>query len=1205
MNIRKTIITATVALTMVAMIAPGLASADIISDLQAQINSLMAQLQALQGSTTTTTTTGSVPAACVGVTFTRNLIVGSTGQDVKCMQTLMNAHGYQLAVSGAGSPGNETMYFGPLTLAKVRALQAAQGWTPASQVGPLSRALLNSWLAGGSTTTTTTTTSTVPGCTSTSGYSPTTGQPCSSSTATTTPPQTGAINAMLSASNPPSANIVGGQATADLSHFTFTGSGLVTSVMLTRSGFSDQSTLTNIYLYDGNIRITDGYSFNATSTLTMNGLSIAVSGMKEISVRGDVKAAASSDSGSLAVALTGFTANGVTSSVNVKANEMYIVSGNLATASVGTNTVAEANVNAGSAAYTFWSAPLQVNVRAVWLKGANFRMIGSVPSDALSNIKLFIDGIDTGKVATVMMIQGSNYAVFDLISAPISLMTGSHTVDMRADIQKGSNRNVQVSIQQAADFTLTDPQNGVNIAVTTTGSTSYTANSGGSISILTGSATVANDPVFNAMTNIAGGTANAVIAKYKVHAYGEDVKVNSLVVTPTLDMTAGANGVVTATATSNATGTTATMVLNGLGYTAAPVVTVSGGTCGTLPTATATLTSGTVSAITLTGAVTCTVAPTLAVAAPSTAVVGGLNNVTLYFNGSQVGSQQTWPVAQGSLTYQLSSQLIAPAGVDSWLEVRADLQTTTNVSYTAGLVGANLALGSSNGQGQVSLATLNFPTAAITGHTLTIQTGLLVVSTNTGYLSQSIPPNTANIKIGSFVAQNQSTSESVRLTSLTVAIGGTTAITNLSALRTSLTSGSGSTPIQPTATNTFSVNETLAPGASKTIDIFADSSTETGVTAIVTLTVASIGATSNVSSAGTATTGQTITFSTGTLATPTFVTSSSTTARFVAAGTDVNTDVSGATDATKATYSFISAGGNAVITELKFTVTGTNTVTNVCVGDKCASPVSGVAFLTNLNLAVQNGGGGKTQEVSISYSKVGTGGIVSATTSAVALTHVKYTSGGTTTTITPTVTAPTMIMVGSKPVVVVNTTSNAGLVLTQENKIGEVTITADAKGNIKMNDLVFGVGSSNIETFAVASPRIADGNTTIPGTGCGANTTTTSIIYCEFGTTGNVFDTTGGGGVEINTDFDGYQIAAGISKTFSLFGTVTGTATASTTTRTVSTSLLNNAANAFNWDDTASAVFASDGAVASTTDGTNQTGVSIYNFPTGSYSIHD
>src|SRR3989344_1251071 len=132
MNIKKSIITATVALTMVAMIAPMSAGAVTIAELQAQINALMAQLNSLQGSTTTTST--SIPAACVGVTFTRNLKVGSMGSDVKCLQAVLNSSGYQVSATGAGSPGGETTYFGGLTLVAVQKWQVAQGWAAATQI---------------------------------------------------------------------------------------------------------------------------------------------------------------------------------------------------------------------------------------------------------------------------------------------------------------------------------------------------------------------------------------------------------------------------------------------------------------------------------------------------------------------------------------------------------------------------------------------------------------------------------------------------------------------------------------------------------------------------------------------------------------------------------------------------------------------------------------------------------------------------------------------------------------------------------------------------------------------------------------------------------------------------------------------------------------------------------------------------------------
>ena len=1052
----------------------------------------------------------------------------------------------------------------------------------------------------------------------------------------------GDLTVALSADTPASGYIINSQATAELARFVFSGNGTVDSVSLKRLGISDQNALTNVYLYDGVNRLTDGYSFNTSGDIIMNNLSIAVSGSKIITVKADVSATASPTSATISISLTSYTmTGGAANTVNLTGNTMSIVTGSLATASLSANTVTGTpTVNAGTSAYTFWAAPLQVNTRTVSLRSAAFRMIGSAPSDALSNIALFIDGVDTSEVAVVTTIQGSNYAVFDLTSSPISLTTGSHTVDVRATIEKGSNRTIQLSLQNAADLTIADSQVGVNIAVSGT-----IPNNAASISINTGSATVVVDPTFQSLTNITGGTANAVIGKYKVHAYGEDVKVSSLSVLPvmtstgttaaaTTNLTAGAVSSVTvgtagsgytaapattalaspqvqATATSDNAGAI-TMVANGSGYIVTPAVTHSGGTC-TAPVWTATVTNYAVASIALTSG-SCTAAPTIAIAAPTgvTAVIattatissgsvtgvtvttagsgyttaptftiaapvfttaGGLNNVTLYLDGSQVGSQQTWPVAGGNLTYQLGSQMIVPAGTDSYLEVRADLQTTTNVNYTAGTVAATLNVGSSNAQGQNSLATLNLPTSTVTGNTLAIQTGLLVVSTNTGFVSQTASPNTAGIRIGSFILQNQATSESVRITSLGVALSGTAALTNFSALKTSETSGSGSTPVQPQASNTFSVDFTLAPGASKTIDIFTDSGTASSGTIITALTVASIGVTSNVSSAGTSVAGQTITMSAGTVATPTILTATSTPAQYIAAGDG------GSADGTKATYNFISTGGASTISELKFTVTGANTVTSVKVGDVSAQPVSGVAYLTGLSLAVPNGGSGLTQDVFISYSEVGTSGIVPGTTSAVALTYATYTSGGTTTTITPTVSAPTMIMVGSKPTVEISGTQATGLNISGESKVGEVTVHADAKGNIKVNTVVFTVSSSGFSTAptAIGSPRLADGNITITDAVC---TPASLVVTCTLDT--DAAPTTG---------FDGYTIAAGTSKTFSLFGTLTGAAAVGSGTPIVSSSV---GASTFNWDDTST-----NGGAGSF----NLSGSSIYNFPTSSWSI--
>jgi hypothetical protein len=104
-----------------------------------------------------------------------------------------------------------------------------------------------------------------------------------------TPNTSGSVNVSLS-SGQPSGLIVAGQATADLAKFSFTGNGTLNSVVLQRSGISDQNTLSNVYLYDGNVRLTDGYSFNSNGSITINNLGVAVNGSKTLTVKADVAA---------------------------------------------------------------------------------------------------------------------------------------------------------------------------------------------------------------------------------------------------------------------------------------------------------------------------------------------------------------------------------------------------------------------------------------------------------------------------------------------------------------------------------------------------------------------------------------------------------------------------------------------------------------------------------------------------------------------------------------------------------------------------------------------------------------------------------------------------------------------------------------------------------------------------------------------------
>ena len=99
----------------------------LIATLTAQVQSLLAQVMALTGGAYSS--------------FSRDLQVGATGDDVRGLQVYLNTHGYTVSSSGAGSPGNETTMFGGLTRAAVRKLQQDAGITPAAgYFGPKTRA---------------------------------------------------------------------------------------------------------------------------------------------------------------------------------------------------------------------------------------------------------------------------------------------------------------------------------------------------------------------------------------------------------------------------------------------------------------------------------------------------------------------------------------------------------------------------------------------------------------------------------------------------------------------------------------------------------------------------------------------------------------------------------------------------------------------------------------------------------------------------------------------------------------------------------------------------------------------------------------------------------------------------------------------------------------------------------------------------------
>lgn len=76
--------------------------------------------------------------------FNRDLQVGMEGEDVRALQKYLNSKGHYVSLSGVGSPGKETTYFGDLTAKALVSFQKAKKISPAiGYFGPKTRSFIN------------------------------------------------------------------------------------------------------------------------------------------------------------------------------------------------------------------------------------------------------------------------------------------------------------------------------------------------------------------------------------------------------------------------------------------------------------------------------------------------------------------------------------------------------------------------------------------------------------------------------------------------------------------------------------------------------------------------------------------------------------------------------------------------------------------------------------------------------------------------------------------------------------------------------------------------------------------------------------------------------------------------------------------------------------------------------------------------------
>ncbi|MFH0846416.1 MAG: peptidoglycan-binding domain-containing protein [Patescibacteria group bacterium] len=569
-KVASVIVGGAMAFTLVFGGAVAPAQAQTVEELTAQINSLLATIASLQASLsgmtggTTTTTTG------VAYNFTKNLKQGDSGVDVLNLQKVLNmSTDTQVAVSGVGSKGLESEYFGSMTKAAVIKFQnkyASEILTPVGLtagtgfVGASTRAKLN-------TMTTTTTTGTGTGTTGT----------------TTTPAGTGLT---VSAGSQPAASLAPhGVARIPFTKIVLTASadGAVTvnSILVERTGLAQDAAFAGVILLDDN-----GNQIGIAKTLNSlhqasvgEAFTIPAGTSKMVTIAGNMAASLTNYTGQVA----SLSVVGVNTSATV--NGAFPIVGTSHTLNdsltIGTATAdrgiddpnTDATKQVGVTGYVFSSAKVTAgSAEKIRIHSIRWNQSGSAAAGDLENVKTYVDGT---AYATTVSADGKYYTTS--FGSGLVVDKGlSKEISIKGDIASGSGRTIAFDLYKNTDIYLTGetygygitPGNGSGFSATTPW---YNASV---VTVSNGTLTVSK-AVSVAAQNVSENVANEPLGGFDVEVKGEAISVASIVFTGTVSSGTGkgeditsitlvdANGsVVAGPVDAVGTGTTATVTFS-------------------------------------------------------------------------------------------------------------------------------------------------------------------------------------------------------------------------------------------------------------------------------------------------------------------------------------------------------------------------------------------------------------------------------------------------------------------------------------------------------------------------------------------------------------------------------------------------------------------------------------------------------------------
>lgn len=922
--------------------------------------------------------------------------------------------------------------------------------------------------------------------------------------------ETQEVSVSLSDDSPSSSTLVAAQGIAHLASYDFENSSssdvVVTKVVVSREGVSADTTLSNVYLFDGWVRLADSatVSSGSISWNDSSGLfTIPAGETATVAIRSDILTGTSGQTVGVSldpddVVYSGsFESTG--SSLESDVHTIATVS-NFGTVSFATTTTPSANTALDPQDdFTIWNNTVTVGNNEAYLYALRFRNIGSINEEDLGNWRLYVAGVNYGDA--VVQEDDNGYVSFDLSADPVKMNTGTHIVKVLVDIVGGSTRTVTVRLGNTADAVFLEEDYDQPILVQAN-STTFSNREAGQQTISSGGLTVTKESD-SPSGDLVNGASNASLATFEVKATGEAMKIESLNFN---------------VETTVAAGNTAVRLRNGAIY-------VDGTQVG------------------------------------STSVICGNDTTTASACTSVGGSGASYS------TYSFGSAFIVYPGSPVEMDVRADVFDSDGTNNYAAADTIRLDVDatalSSNVLRMTSGSYVSRPTADVSGNSLTVREGTLTTAQNTSYAAQSAVAPKTEYKIGSWTV-TANTTEDVNLSQIDIDFSAAASDASASADYSSvyLTYGpdgdetetnAKSSVSLTTGANSWSVSYNLEAGETIYVNAYATVATsvsdDTDGDDIVTASLTVDGTTvkSGATVTGTIQAGQAITwYTSGTFSTA--LGGDTPVAKSVAGGQTIEaakyklTAVRDTFTVDQIAVSVGTAAAAGVISEVELydgsTLLG-SAVFNQTSGDSVAL---GGALVTGLDITIA-AGSSKTITAKLVLNDIGSGAASSRNNLALALDSVRNSnSSGTVATDSTDRDGYEIRAYNSVPTVSHVDLTNSTLVNGQALDLYKFTVTADSNGSVALKQIKLPITwtDGDADTLQMESFKLYKNGTDI------STSSSAVVITDDTGLLNLEVATTGQEAVEATTtviviwDTNEEVVSAGETATYVLRGTPQG-----------------------------------------------------------------